>query len=99
MPVAIEQHVDWITNCIQHLRSNGVQRIEPLPEAMERWMDEVNAAANATLLPQAHHSWYLGANVPGKPRVFMPYAGGMAHYRKICDDIARRGYDGFRLSR
>jgi cation diffusion facilitator CzcD-associated flavoprotein CzcO len=99
MPVAIEQHVDWITDCIQHMRLRGVERIEPLPEAMDRWVEEVNAAANATLLPQAHHSWYLGANVPGKPRVFMPYAGGMAHYRKICDDIAGRGYDGFRLER
>ena len=99
MPVAIEQHVDWITACIEHMRNDGVERIEPLPDAMDRWVEEVNAAANATLLPQAHHSWYLGANVPGKPRVFMPYAGGMAHYRKICEDVARRGYEGFQLSR
>jgi cation diffusion facilitator CzcD-associated flavoprotein CzcO len=99
MPVAIEQHVDWITACIEHLRSRGLERIEPLPDAVDGWVEEVNAAAKATLLPQAHHSWYLGANVPGKPRVFMPYAGGMAHYRGICDDIARRGYAGFRLSR
>jgi cation diffusion facilitator CzcD-associated flavoprotein CzcO len=98
MPVAIEQHVDWITACIQHMQRRGVERIEPLPDAMDRWVEEVNAAANATLLPQAHHSWYLGANVPGKPRVFMPYAGGMAHYRRICEDIAGRGYAGFQLS-
>ena len=98
MPVAIEQHVDWITACIQHMQRRGVARIEPLPDAMDRWVEEVNAAANATLLPQAHHSWYLGANVPGKPRVFMPYAGGMAHYRRICEDIAGRGYAGFQLS-
>ena len=98
MPVAIEQHVEWISACIAHMRAHGFQRIEALPEAMERWVDEVNAAANATLLPQAQHSWYLGANVPGKPRVFMPYAGGMAYYRKICDDVARKGYEGFRLS-
>jgi cation diffusion facilitator CzcD-associated flavoprotein CzcO len=98
MPVAIEQHVDWITDCIAHLRAHEVERIEALPEAMDLWLDEVNAAANATLLPLAHHSWYLGANVPGKPRVFMPYAGGMAHYRKICDDVARRGYEGFEFS-
>jgi len=59
----------------------------------------VNAAAHATLLPLATHSWYLGANVPGKPRVFMPYAGGMARYRAICDDIAARGYEGFVMRR
>jgi cation diffusion facilitator CzcD-associated flavoprotein CzcO len=99
MPVAIEQHVDWITACIEHMRGHGVERIEPLPAAMDRWVEEVNAAANATLLPQAQHSWYLGANVPGKPRVFMPYAGGMAHYRRICEDVAARGYEGFQLSR
>ena len=97
MPVPIEQHVEWITGCIAHMRSKGLERIEARPEAMDNWVAEVNAAANATLLPQAHHSWYLGANVPGKPRVFMPYAGGMARYRKICDDVAAKGYEGFVL--
>ena len=99
MPVAIEQHVEWITDCIAHMRKSGLTRIEPRDEAVESWVAQVNAAAEATLLPQAKHSWYLGANVPGKPRVFMPYAGGMAHYRKICADIAARNYHGFRLSR
>jgi cation diffusion facilitator CzcD-associated flavoprotein CzcO len=98
MPVAIEQHVEWITDCIAHMRKHGLKRIEPRNEAVESWVAEVNAAANATLLPQAKHSWYLGANVPGKPRVFMPYAGGMAHYRKICADVAARNYEGFTLS-
>src|SRR6185436_8956880 len=98
MPVAIEQHVEWITDCIAHMRKKGLTRIEPRNEAVESWVAEVNAAANATLLPQAKHSWYLGANVPGKPRVFMPYAGGMAHYRKICADVAARNYEGFALS-
>ncbi len=97
MPVPIEQHVEWITACIAHMRDKGLERIEPRPEAVEHWVGEVNAAANATLLPQAHHSWYLGANVPGKPRVFMPYAGGMARYRKICDDVAAKGYEGFEV--
>ncbi|MGK7867436.1 flavin-containing monooxygenase [Falsiroseomonas sp. E2-1-a20] len=97
MPVAIEQHVDWITDCIARLRADGVARIEATPEAAEAWVAQVNAAAEATLLPQAASSWYLGANVPGKPRVFMPYAGGMAHYRRICDDVAARGYAGFAL--
>jgi cation diffusion facilitator CzcD-associated flavoprotein CzcO len=98
MPVAIEQHVDWITGCIAHLRAKGLERIEARPEAVERWVEQVNIAANATLLTQVPHSWYVGANIPGKPRVFMPYAGGMARYRDICEDIAARGYEGFALS-
>jgi cation diffusion facilitator CzcD-associated flavoprotein CzcO len=98
MPVAIEQHVEWITDCIGHMMKQGLKRIEPRPEAMDAWVAQVNAAANATLLPHAKHSWYLGANIPGKPRVFMPYAGGMAHYRKICAEVAARHYEGFNLS-
>src|ERR1041384_2069622 len=64
MPVAIEQHVEWITACIAHLRANGLERIEPTPQAVDRWVAHVNDAANATLMPQAGHSWYLGANIP-----------------------------------
>lgn len=97
MPVAIEQHVDWVTDCIAHLRAKGVETIEALPDAADRWVEEVNKAAESTLLPQASSSWYLGANVPGKPRVFMPYAGGMAHYRGICDRVAAQDYEGFAL--
>jgi len=99
MPVAIEQHVEWITDCIAHMRDHAIERIEPRPEAMNSWIEQVNAAANATLLPLAAHSWYLGANVPGKPRVFMPYAGGMARYRGICNEVATDGYRGFAMSR
>jgi cation diffusion facilitator CzcD-associated flavoprotein CzcO len=99
MPVAIEQHVEWITGCIAHMRENGIDRCEAAAEAAEKWGEHVNAAAHATLLPLATHSWYLGANVPGKPRVFMPYAGGMARYRAICDDVAARGYEGFVMGR
>lgn len=98
MPVAIEQHAEWIANCIDHMRENGLERIEARAEAADEWVDHVNAAANATLLPQAKHSWYLGANVPGKPRVFMPYAGGMARYREICADVVANDYKGFTLS-
>ena len=97
MPVAIEQHAEWIADCIGHLRERGLDRIEATPDAAESWGTEVNRAASATLLPLASSSWYLGANVPGKPRVFMPYAGGMAHYRGICERVAARGYDGFAL--
>ena len=98
MPVAIEQHADWITDCIEHMRSNGLERIEARPEAVEKWVSEVNEVANRTLLPMAKHSWYLGANIPGKPRVFMPYAGGMIRYREICQNVAARNYEGFALS-
>ncbi|MDH4325243.1 MAG: NAD(P)/FAD-dependent oxidoreductase [Betaproteobacteria bacterium] len=99
MPVAIEQHVEWITDCIGYLRQHGIDSIEPDPEAVQRWGEHVNEAANATLLSKAKHSWYYGANVPGKPRVFMPYAGGLARYRRICEDVAAKGYDGFWLHR
>jgi len=97
MPVAIEQHVEWIADCIAHMREADLAQIEPEERAVDAWVERVNAAANATVLPQAKHSWYLGANIPGKPRVFMPYAGGMAHYRKICADVAANDYEGFKL--
>jgi cation diffusion facilitator CzcD-associated flavoprotein CzcO len=99
MPVAIEQHVEWITDCIAHMREHGIESCEATDEAAEKWGEHVNAAAHATLLPTATHSWYLGANIPGKPRVFMPYAGGMARYRAICDDVAAKGYEGFVMGR
>ncbi len=98
MPVAIEQHVEWITGCIAHMREHGLTRVETTPESADRWVAHVNDAADATLLPLAGHSWYLGANIPGKPRVFMPYAGGMARYRRICDDVAAHGYEGFEFA-
>jgi len=98
MPVAIEQHADWITDCIGHMRAHGLEKIEARPEAVDRWVAEVNEAAGKTVLPMATHSWYLGANIPGKPRVFMPYAGGMVRYREICATVAERGYQGFALS-
>jgi cation diffusion facilitator CzcD-associated flavoprotein CzcO len=98
MPVAIEQHADWIAGCIDYIRTNGLERIEAQPEAVDKWVAEVNEVAGKTLLPMAKHSWYLGANIPGKPRVFMPYAGGMVRYREICNDVVARGYAGFALS-
>jgi hypothetical protein len=98
MPVAIEQHADWIADCIEHMREKGLERIEARPESMDKWVAEVNEAARKTVLPMAKHSWYLGANIPGKPRVFMPYAGGMVRYREICAEVAENGYEGFGLS-
>lgn len=99
MPQAIEQHVEWITDCIARMKKTGASTIEPTAEAVDDWVKENERAANVTLLPTVPHSWYLGANIPGKPRIFMPYAGGLAHYRKICDDIAAAGYRGFQISR
>ncbi|HEY2202951.1 MAG TPA: NAD(P)/FAD-dependent oxidoreductase [Pseudonocardia sp.] len=94
MPIAIEQHVDWITGCLAHMRDDGLTRVEADPDAEGEWAREVRRAADATLLPQASTSWYLGANVPGKPRVFLPYAGGFAHYARTCDEVAADGYRG-----
>lgn len=95
--VSIEQHVGWIADHLEHLRAAGLSRTEATSEAQERWVDEVNEAAASTLMTKAS-SWYLGANVPGKPQVFMPYAGGFGTYRRICDDVAAAGYEGFTLS-
>ena len=99
MPTAIEQHVDWIADCISHMRETGTTRIEASAAEAEIWRIETTRAAEATLLPMASSSWYLGANVPGKPRVFMPYAGGMAHYAEICRNVVANDYRGFILSR
>lgn len=97
MPRSIEHHVDWITALIKHAAANDICAIEAECEAMLRWADHVTDAANATLLPQANHSWYLGANVPGKPRVFMPYAAGLDKYRAHCQAVEADGYPGFQL--
>ena len=97
MMVSIEQHVDWITNCIGYLNQRQIGVIEATPEAENGWVAHVNEVADMTLYPQAN-SWYLGANVPGKPRVFMPYVGGVGPYRQICNDIAAKGYEGFALA-
>ena len=97
LPPQIEQHVNWITDCIAYLQTHGIRQMEADTAASDDWVQQVNEAAHATLLPQVRHSWYLGANVPGKPRVFMPYAGGFARYRGICDDVAAQGYRGFHL--
>jgi cation diffusion facilitator CzcD-associated flavoprotein CzcO len=95
MPVAIEQHVEWITACIAHLRAEGHRTIEASEKAVDSWGAHVEELARATLLYDAKHSWYFGANVEGKPRVFMPYAGGLHRYRTLCTEIAREGYQGF----
>jgi len=97
MIVSIEQHVNWITECIEYLRENGHRRIEATLEAQDAWVDFVNTVADFTLFPSCN-SWYLGANVPGKPRVFMPLLGFPTYVEK-CNDVAAKGYEGFALSK
>jgi cation diffusion facilitator CzcD-associated flavoprotein CzcO len=94
MPVSIEQHVEWISDCIQYLRNHRLDSIEATEEAQQAWGVQVNELADATLFPQAD-SWYMGANIPGKPRVFLPYVGGVGTYRQLCTEIAEKGYEGF----
>jgi cyclohexanone monooxygenase len=94
--LSIEQHVEWIARCLTDLRSRGAATIEAEPAAEAAWVAHVNEVADTTLYPQTN-SWYTGSNVPGKPRVFMPYVGGIANYRRICDEVAADGYRGFRL--
>jgi cyclohexanone monooxygenase len=96
MPVSIEQHVDWICDCLSHLRQRGATSIEPLAEAEEAWGAHVKELADGTLFPHTD-SWYMGANIPGKPRVFLPYIGGFGTYRKLCNEVAAKGYEGFAI--
>lgn len=96
MVVSIEQHVDWIAGCLAHLGDRGLDRVEPSAEAEDAWGHHVGELADATLYPQAA-SWYVGANIPGKPRVFMPYVGGCGTYRRECEEVVERGYAGFIL--
>jgi cyclohexanone monooxygenase len=97
MIVSIEQHVDWITDCIAHMRARGLETMEAESEAEDKWVAHVNEVAHTTLYPQAN-SWYMGANIPGKPQIFMPYIGGVGAYRQICNDVATKGYEGFAMS-
>ena len=97
MIVAIEQHVEWISTCIATMRERGVTVIEAEQDAEDAWVAHVNEVANRTLFVLAN-SWYMGANVPGKPRIFMPYVGGFGLYRRKCLDVASNGYEGFRLT-
>ena len=94
MIVSIEQHVDWIADCLSFMRGRGLETMEATREAEDKWVAHVNEVAQMTLYPQAN-SWYMGANIPGKPRIFMPYIGGVGIYRRICDNVAAKGYEGF----
>lgn len=97
MIVSIEQHVDWISDCIAWMRDNGHTTIAPTEQAENEWAIHNEQSANLTLFPQAN-SWYIGANVPGKPRTFMAYVGGVDVYRQLCDAIAADNYQGFLMA-
>ena len=96
MMVSIEQHVDWVTQSIVHMRARNLETMEPTLAAEDDWVDHVNVVAHKTLFPLAA-SWYMGANIPGKPRIFMPYIGGVGKYRRICDEVVADNYRGFRF--
>ena len=95
--VSIEQHVEWIARCLDGMRARGVDRIAADPDAEDAWVAHVNEVADRTLFPTTA-SWYMGANIPGKPRVFLPYVGGFQNYSRICEEIVADGYRGFRLA-
>ena len=94
---SIEHHVDLIVDCISHMETNGFERVDVEEEAQVAWAHEVAAFAEKTLYTKAN-SWYMGANVPGKPRVFMMYIGGLDRYVARCDAIVSDGYTGFNFS-
>ncbi len=96
--LSIEQHVDWVADCVRHMQDEGWSRVEVTEQAVADWVEHVNQVANSTLIPQAN-SWYVGANIPGKPRVFMPYVGGVGPFRKKCDAEAEGGYASFEFTR
>jgi cyclohexanone monooxygenase len=94
--LAAEHHADWITDCIAYLDDHHQAAIEATEQAQDDWVAYGNELASHTLFP-ATNSWYVGANIEGKPRTFMPFIGGLGTYRNICADIAERGYAGFQL--
>ena len=96
MPMSIEQHIDWIANLLQYIRKHHIKSVEAGVDAETAWVAHVNEVAEPTMYVLAN-SWYLGANIPGKPRVFMPYVGGLGNYRKKCNEVADTGYKGFIL--
>jgi cyclohexanone monooxygenase len=99
MMVSIEQHVDWIAGCIAHMDEHALRTIEPTEAAEEEWIAHVNDVAKDSMLTAPScNSWYLGANIPGKPRIFMPYVAGVGEYRRRCDEVVANGYEGFTLA-
>ncbi|MDO8773481.1 MAG: NAD(P)/FAD-dependent oxidoreductase [Burkholderiaceae bacterium] len=92
--VSIEQHVDWIAGCLKHMQAGGLGVAEPEIAAEDEWVAHVKEVADKTLFPGTK-SWFMGANIPGKPNVFLPYVGGLGNYTDICDEVVTDGYRGF----
>ena len=98
MIMSIEQHVDLVTDTLLRMRREGLSVVEPELAAENSWVEHVQEVANKTLFPRAN-SWYMGANIPGKPRLFMPYIGGVGVYREICEEIVADNYRGFKFGK
>jgi cyclohexanone monooxygenase len=96
--VSIEQHVEWVANCLAYMDQHGHTRIDPQQAAQDQWVQHVQEVANGTLFVSAN-SWYMGANIPGKPRVFLPYIGGFSTYAARCREVVEKDYEGFDFSR
>ncbi|MDQ2636773.1 MAG: cyclohexanone monooxygenase, partial [Actinomycetota bacterium] len=97
LPITIETHVEWISDCISYLRANAIREIEASAEAEKRWMVTVTEQAEKSMLSKAD-SWINGANIPGKQRAYVFYFGHFGHFRKLCFDTAKNGYEGFILT-
>ena len=94
--VAIEQHVEWISDCIKYMNEENHASIEAIKAAEDNWVEHVNQVAEGTMYTAPNcNSWYLGSNIPGKDRIFLPYVGGARTYREKCDDVVAKGYEGF----
>jgi cyclohexanone monooxygenase len=93
---AIEQHVDWMVDCMAHLRDLGAATLEPLPRYEDEWIEHVNEVSKVSLRSTCS-SWYIGANIPGRPRVFMPYIGGFPVYVQKCNEVMSNGFEGFAI--
>jgi cation diffusion facilitator CzcD-associated flavoprotein CzcO len=96
---ALEQHIEWIGDCISYLHAHGYRTVEAQPEAQRDWVDHITSLVAPTVLVHPScNSWYNGGNVPGKKRMYMGYTGGIPEYRKRCDEVAAAGYVGFKLA-
>ena len=99
VPMAIEQHVEFITDCISHMEKNNFRSIETNNKNSLKWRERIDKAVSETLIPESKSSWLYGGNIEGKARVFMPYPSGLPTYKKICDDIVLKNYEGFNLTK
>jgi cation diffusion facilitator CzcD-associated flavoprotein CzcO len=96
VPRCIEQSVEWVTDCIAHLKKNNLRRISATEDAEQQWQQHCEEVVSGTLFPTAN-SWFMGANIPGKKRMFLAYGGGLPRYREKCDVLAENGFSGFQL--